>query len=79
MRLLWWRTAKKKVTHMDQESDDTERRLAASSRAVEQSERALDQVAAKAPRVQAHANSLRRVAEDNGLAGIILYGFRKGI
>lgn len=60
------------------EDDDTARRLAASSRAVEQSQKALDKVEAQAPRVQAHNSSIRRVAEDNGLAGIILYGFRQG-
>lgn len=58
--------------------DDTARRLADSSRAVEQSQRALDKVAAQAPRVQAHRSSIRRVAEENGLAGIILYGFQQG-
>jgi hypothetical protein len=63
---------------MFREEDDTARRLAASSRAVERSQRALDKVDAQAPRVQAHHSSIRRVAEDNGLAGIILYGFRQG-
>jgi hypothetical protein len=76
MRLRFWR--KRTKDNMFREEDDTARRLAASSRAVEQSQKALDKVDAQAPRVQAHHSSIRRVAEDNGLAGIILYGFRQG-
>lgn len=76
MRLRFWRKQTRKLMH--QSDDDTDLRLEASSRAVEQSRRALDRVEAQTPRVQAHNREIRRVAEDNGLAGIILYGFRQG-
>lgn len=78
MKFFWWRNRKKKVTQVDRDSADTERRLEEAKRAAERGQRALDKVIAREPRVQAHRSSLRRVADDNGLTGIILFGFSKG-
>lgn len=79
MKLFWWRNRKnKKVTQVDRDSADTDRRLEEAKRAAERGQRALDKVIAREPIVQAHRSALRRVADDNGLAGIILFGFSKG-
>lgn len=78
MRLWPWRTKTDKESAAMIDPQDQENRHRAAKRALEASENAVARVHASIPRVEAHRRSMAQVAADNGLAAIILNGFRKG-
>lgn len=78
MKLWPRRTKTDKESAVIVDPEDQEKRLSEANRALEASKNAVAKVHASVPRVDAHTRSMARVAADNGLAAIILSGFRKG-
>lgn len=78
MRLWPRRTKTDKESAVIVDPEDQERRRSDAKRALEASEHAVAKVHASIPRVEAHRKSMKKVAAENGLAAIILAGFRKG-
>jgi len=78
MRLWPWRTKTDKESAVIVDPEDQETRRQEALRAVEASRHAVARVHQAVPKVEAHRRSMSQLRADNGLAAIILDGFRKG-
>jgi hypothetical protein len=82
MRWIWRLLGRLKRLHRGAihltpaEAMDQEKRLSDAHRLVAESEKLLESVDQRAPKVQAHANEMRQLRRENGFAAIVYDAFR---